>query len=189
MVECIKEKGENMGQYKPAVFLDRDGVLTREKSYITNIADLEIFPYAKQCIHDIKQKGYWTIVITNQSAVARGMLSEKMLCRMNDYLQQETGVDAIYYCPHHPDAAVNAYRKQCDCRKPGMGMFQQAMKEFLIDKEGSYMIGDRAADILAGKNMGLTTILLESGYGTKRLEFDVKPDYVLEDLCKVCDLL
>lgn len=178
-----------MEQYKPAVFLDRDGVLTKEKSYIADIADLEIFSYTKQCIQDIKQKGYWTIVITNQSAVAKGILSEEMLCQMNDYLQQETGVDAIYYCPHHPNAKVAQYQKQCDCRKPGTGMFQQAMQEFLIDKERSYMIGDRATDILAGEKMGLTTVLLESGYGTEQLEFDVKPDYVLEDLCKVCELL
>lgn len=178
-----------MKQYKPAVFLDRDGVLTREKSYITNIADLEIFPYVKQCVQAIKQEGYWAIVITNQSAVARGLLQETMLCQMNDYLQQETGVDAIYYCPHHPDAKLEIYRKHCTCRKPQTGLFLQAMQDFSVDPYCSYMVGDRAADILAGKNMGLKTILLESGYGTKRLEFDVQPDYVLEDLRAVCKLL
>lgn len=180
---------ETMKKCKPAVFLDRDGVLTKEKSYVTSVDDLEIFPYVRQCIQDIRQKGYWTIVVTNQSAVARGMLAEAVLCRMNDYLCQKTGVDAVYYCPHHPRAEVEAYRIKCSCRKPQPGMFLQAMKDFSIDKERSYMVGDRAVDILAGKQIGLKTILLESGYGLKKLEFDVEPDYVLEDLRKVCQLL
>lgn len=178
-----------MKLFKPAVFLDRDGVLTREKSYITKIEDLEIFPYVRQCIQNIRQRGYWTIVITNQSAVARGILSEELLCQMNDYLKQETGVDAIYYCPHHPDGKIAVYRKQCDCRKPQIGLFHQAMKDYQIDIKNSYMVGDRAVDILAGEHMGLKTILLESGYGTNRLEYDVRPDYVLEDLSVVCNLL
>jgi len=173
-------------QCRPAVFLDRDGVLTKEKGYLTNIGKLEIFPYARRCVQTMKQKGYWTIVITNQSAVARGWMTENMLCRINDYLQQETGVDAVYYCPHHPDAELKIYRKHCACRKPGIGMFVQAMRDFSIDKAGSCMIGDRATDILAGKNMGLTTILLESGYGIKRLEFDIQPDFIFSDLEDAC---
>jgi len=178
-----------MKQYKPAVFLDRDGVLTKEKSYVTSINDLEILPFARKCVQEIKQKGYWAIVVTNQSAVARGMLSEEVLWQMNDYLCQKTGVDAVYYCPHHPKAEIETYRKQCACRKPDSGMFQQAMRDFPIIMEKSYMVGDRATDILAGKKMGLITVLLESGYGIEKLEFDVKADYVLKDLCELCTLL
>lgn len=174
---------------KPAVFLDRDGVLTEEKSYITSVENLAIFPYAAECIRQIHKKGYYAIVITNQSGVARGFFSEEVLCQMNQYLIQSTGVDAVYYCPHHEDGIIEKYRKKCDCRKPGMGLIEMACREYEIDLEKSYMIGDRASDILMGKAAGIKTVLLESGYGTARLESAVVPDYVLDDLSDVINIL
>lgn len=174
---------------KPAVFLDRDGVLTEENSYITSVERLRIFPYPAECIRQIRQKGYYTIVITNQSGVARGLFTEETLREMNDYLMKQTNVDAIFYCPHHPEGTVEKYRKKCDCRKPGSGMFEAACREFAIDMTGSYMIGDRAGDILAGQNAGVRTILLESGYGSAELEDDVVPDHVLQDLRGVAEIL
>lgn len=167
---------------KPAVFLDRDGVLTEEKSYITVMEDFKIFPYAADCIKRIHNKGYYAIVITNQSGIARGLLTEKVLQEMNRYLILQTGVDAVYYCPHHPDAG-------CNCRKPQKGMFDMACRDFVIDMEHSYMVGDRAGDIIAGQNIGIRTILLESGYGTARLEKNVKPDFIFEDLTDVIKIL
>ena len=172
----------------PAVFLDRDGVLCAEKSYVTKIKELEIFPYAKQCIDIFHQKGFLAICITNQSAVARGMMTENMLCRINEYLIQETGLDALYYCPHHPKGA-GIYRKQCSCRKPETGMLVQAQEQFAIDMKQSYFAGDRASDIICGQNAGLATVLLESGYGTKGLEQDVKADYVFSDLKAFAEFL
>ena len=167
---------------KPAVFLDRDGVLTEEKSYITVMEDFKIFSYAADCIKRIHNKGYYAIVITNQSGIARGLLTEKVLQEMNRYLILQTGVDAVYYCPHHPDAG-------CNCRKPQKGMFDMACRDFVIDTEHSYMVGDRAGDIIAGQNIGVRTILLESGYGTARLEKNVKPDFIFEDLTDVIKIL
>lgn len=166
---------------RPAVFLDRDGVLCKEKSYVTSLEELEIFPYARQCMEVLHQKGFLTICLTNQSAVARGMLAEEELQRMNQYLVAEIGLDALYYCPHHLEG-MGKYRQRCSCRKPGIGMVERAMQEFEIDMSASYMVGDRAADILCGQNAGLKTVLLESGYGTMRLEQPVKPDFVYEDL-------
>lgn len=174
---------------KPAVFLDRDGVLTEEKSYITSIEGLEIFSYAPECIRKIHEKGYYAIVVTNQSGVARGLFSEDKLKEMNDYLIGQTGVDAVYYCPHHPQGKVEEYRKICHCRKPETGMFEAACREFEIDMENSYMVGDRAGDILAGQNAGVKTILVESGYGTARLECEVIADYVMADLRDVVEML
>ena len=81
---------------KPAVFLDRDGVLSEEKSYITSVESLRIFPYTAECIRQIHKKGYYAIVITNQSGVARGLFTESVLQQMNEYLIQQTGVDAVY---------------------------------------------------------------------------------------------
>ena len=174
---------------RPAVFLDRDGVLTEEKSYVTSVGDLTVFPYARECVRKIHEKGYYAIVITNQSGVARGLFTEQQLLEMNQYLIEETGVDAVYYCPHHPDGKIELYRKRCSCRKPGTGLFRRACKDFKIDMEHSCMTGDRAGDILAGKYAGLRTILLESGYGTTRLEFQIKPDYIVQDLRNIIAIL
>lgn len=165
----------------PAVFLDRDGVLCKEKGYVTRLEDLEIFPYTRDCIDLFHQKGYLAVCITNQSAVARGMMTENMLQGIHAYLLQQTGLDAIYYCAHHPDG-TGPYRKQCSCRKPQTGMLRQAQEQFPIDMTRSYMVGDRASDLICGQNAGLKTILLESGYGTKRLEHKVTADLILRDL-------
>lgn len=174
---------------KPAVFLDRDGVLTEEKSYICSLEELSLFSYAEECVKYIHERGYHAIVLTNQSGVARGLFTEETLREMNEYLKREIHVDAVYYCPHHPQGTVSLYKIKCNCRKPGIGLFEQACRDFNIDMKKSYMVGDRAADILAGKKAGIRTVLLESGYGTARLEEDVTPDYVLEDLKDMLRLL
>lgn len=182
-----KEMGRTLASIKyeknkPAIFLDRDGVLVEEKGYIVSIKDLNIFPYAKECVSKIKEKGYCAIVITNQSGVARGLLSEEKLKEINHYLLRATGIDAIYYCPHHPNGKVSAYSKSCICRKPAVGLFQRACEDYHIDMHESYMVGDRACDIKAGQNAGIKTVLLETGYGTERLEEAVQPDYVFQNL-------
>ncbi len=174
---------------RPAVFLDRDGVLTEEKSYIACVRELCIFSYAAECVRVIHEKGYYAIVVTNQSGVARGLFTERRLQEMNNYLIRQTGVDAVYYCPHHPDGNVEAYRKECRCRKPGTGMIERACRDFDIDLGHSYMVGDRAGDILAGQSAGVKTVLVESGYGNARLESEVRADYVLRDLRGLTDVL
>lgn len=174
---------------QPAVFLDRDGVLARENGYVTSVEELEIFPYAAECIAKIKEQGYLTIVITNQSGVARGLFEEEELIQMNRFLMRETDVDAVYYCPHYEQGIIPEYAGKCNCRKPQTGMIEQACKDFDIDLPKSYMVGDRASDILTGQKAGVKTILLESGYGSTKLEEQVTPDYVLNDLRDVADLL
>ena len=174
---------------KPAVFLDRDGVLTKEKGYVCSVEEMEIFPYAAECIQYIKSKGYLAIVITNQSGVARGFFTEEELLKMNRYLQDMTGIDAIYYCPHHPDGSIAGYKRICQCRKPDTGLLMRACEGFDIDMDNSYMVGDRAVDIITGQKAGIKTILLESGYGTERMEAEVTADYVVDDLRDILDLL
>lgn len=174
---------------KPAVFLDRDGVLAKEKSYVLSVNELEIFPYTAECIRQIHKKGYYAVVITNQSGIARGLFTEAELAKMNDRLMKETGVDAVYYCPHHPEGKVKEYRKECSCRKPEMGLLKAAAKDLDIDMSKSWMVGDRAGDILAGEKAGVKTILLESGYGLRGLEKEVTPDYIFNDLRDVMEVL
>ncbi len=168
----------NANVSKPAVFLDRDGVLVEERSYITDITDLKIFPYTASCIRILKELGYYAICISNQSAVGRGMMQLSDLKVINLYLKEHTGIDAIYCCPHYWKENIPA----CDCRKPQTGLFRQAMRDFPIDLQDSYMVGDRATDIMAGQKIGVRTILLESGYGSARLEVPVTPDYIVQDL-------
>lgn len=174
---------------KPAVFLDRDGVLTVEESYVCLAKQMKIFPYAKECIEEIHRKGYYAIVITNQSGIARGLFPEEELQKMNQMLMHQTGVDAVYYCPHHPEGKVKKYAVMCTCRKPQTGLLEKACEDFRIDLTNSFMVGDRAGDILAGIGIGIKTVLLESGYGSRRLEQDVQPDYRSEDLKTFVELL
>ena len=173
----------------PTVFLDRDGVLCKEMSYVTKADELYVFPFSKACIEAFHSLGYLAIIVTNQSAVARGLVSEGEIQKMNVLLKSEIGVDDIYYCPHHPEGIVKKYSITCDCRKPKTGMITRALLEHDIDIEESWMVGDRSSDILLGQNAGLNTVLLESGYGTVRMEQQVEPDYVLDDLRDVVKLL
>lgn len=174
---------------KPAVFLDRDGVLTEERGYIASPDNLKLFPYTAECIRRIHEKGYYAIVITNQSGVARGLFTEEALQEMNDILRKQTNVDAIFYCPHHPEGKIEKYRKKCGCRKPLPGMFEAAQEAYAIDMQNSFMVGDRAGDIQAGQAAGVKTILVESGYGTAGLERDVTPDYIMKDLRDILAIL
>ena len=179
----------NITGKRPAVFLDRDGVLAKEKGYVASKEELELFPYAAECVARIHQKGYYAIVITNQSGVARGLFTESSLHEMNDYLINETGVDAVYYCPHHPKGMVKHYQCVCHCRKPETGMIDMACSRFDIDLPKSYMVGDRAGDIKTGQRAGIRTILLESGYGTLRLEEQVTPDFIRNDLRDIIEII
>lgn len=175
---------------KPAIFLDRDGVLTVEKGYaISSIEEMEIFPYAQECVRRIREAGYLAIVVTNQSAVAKGLFPIEELLDMNRRLESEAGVDAIYYCPHHPEGKILKYTKVCNCRKPKTGMIDQALRDFDIDMASSYMVGDRACDIILGQNAGIKTVLLDSGYGSERLEEDCSPDFIMEDLTEFTEYL
>ncbi len=182
LVEAVSEPA------RKAVFLDRDGVLCVEKGYVTRIEELEIFPYVKQCIDMFHKKDFLTFCITNQSAVARGMMLEETLLEMNEYLCHETGIDDVFYCPHYPGVA-GKYGITCGCRKPETGMVDWAIKKYGIDRNRSYLVGDRASDILCGQRARLKTVLLESGYGRKHLEYDVEPSFVFRDLKEFTDIL
>lgn len=147
---------------KKAVFLDRDGVLCEDTDYVTGFDKLHIFPYAREAVRLIHQKGYLAIVVTNQSGIARGMMTEELVKEINQYLKEETGVDEVYYCPHLPpeQKEIFPYRIFCDCRKPKTGMLRQAEKVYDIDMEASYMVGDRVSDIQTGRNAGAKTVYL-----------------------------
>ena len=157
-------------QMEAVVFLDRDGTLNEEVHYLHKPEDLRIFPDVPAALKMLKEAGFKLVVVTNQAGVARGYYTEKDVGILHDYMnrilrREGAGIDAFYYCPHHPENGIGVYKKECRCRKPGIGMFEQAAERFPVDKEHSFMIGDKLLDIEAGKNFGLGTILVGTGYG------------------------
>ncbi|NBV85574.1 MAG: HAD family hydrolase [Verrucomicrobia bacterium] len=152
-----------------AVFLDRDGVLVHDRGLLTSSDQFELMNGVPCALRQLKENGFRLIVVTNQAVVARGMLTEKRLAELHDALQQlllsQNGpvLDAIYACPHHPNADLPAFRIACECRKPMPGMLLKAALEHRIDLKQSFMIGDRTTDVVAGFRAGCRTILLETG--------------------------
>lgn len=134
-----------------AVFLDRDGTINVDKHYLYKIEDFEFLPGVIDGLRSLQEAGYLLIVVTNQSGIGRGYYTEADFHRLNDWMVQELklhGVDitAVYYCPHLPDAAVEEYRIECQCRKPKLGMYYQAAEEWNIDFAQSIAIGDHLRD-------------------------------------------
>lgn len=164
-------------------------MLTIERGYISRIEEVELFPYAAECINRIHEKGYLAIVITNQSGVARGLFQEEELQALHERIKKTTGVDAIYYCPHYIKGIVSKYSVHCDCRKPNIGLIERARKDFEIDLKESYMVGDRETDIQTGQNAGLKTVLLESGYGSRDFNRQIPADYTAENLKAFTDMI
>ena len=173
---------------KKAIFLDRDGVLNKEINNLFKKENVEILPKVKETLKKLKEKGYLLIVITNQPVIARGLIGEKGIKELNKYinLKLDDLIDKFYVCPHHPHANLKEYRKQCDCRKPLPGMILHGAKEFDIDLNQSYVIGDRISDIIAGKKAGCKTILLETDYSHKKIIGEgfeeIEPDFIVKFL-------
>ena len=150
----------NYDNKRPAVFLDRDGVINEEISFIHTPEELKLFPYVPEAIKQINEAGFLAIVITNQSVIARNMCTEEELQNIHNKMETILGkarakLDAIYYCPHHPDKGFLEerieYKTDCTCRKPKPGMILDAAQQYNVDLENSFMIGDSERDIEAGK--------------------------------------
>jgi histidinol-phosphate phosphatase family protein len=148
----------------PAVFIDRDGTIIKEKSYISDPEQVEILPNSVSALKLLTENGFKLFVVTNQSGVGRGFFSLEELHAVHDRLSSlleaaGTAVNKIYFCPHRPDEG-------CECRKPKPGMVMRAKNEFDIDLTRSYMIGDRSEDIELGAAAGLKAVLVLTGYGS-----------------------
>ncbi len=168
-LDAMSRKGP-MNSGLRAVFLDRDGTINVEKDYLYRVADFEFLPGAIEAVHRLKEAGFLVIVVTNQSGVARGFYTLEDVAVLHRHLQLElqsagTAVDGFYICPHHPERGFAPWRRDCDCRKGNPGMLLEAAAEHGIDLQRSYMIGDKAADIEAGRRAGCTSLLVLTGYG------------------------
>jgi len=167
-------------KYK-AVFVDRDGTINVDGPYLSDPNKFQMYPCVGDGVKKLKEHGFKVIVITNQSGIARGYLTEKDLEKIHEKMKKEfqkhhTTIDDIYYCPHHPD-------DHCECRKPNIKLFQQAIQEHHINIKKSYVIGDKMKDVEAGKKIGVKTILVPvTGTDEERKiqgqKKEDKPDYV-----------
>ncbi len=166
--------------HKRAIFLDRDGTIIHTKPYIKDPEQVELIHRAAEGLKLLSRAGYLLIIVTNQSGIARRSLNLTDFWRVQKRLAQELfrqGVclDAVYFCPHHPD-------EKCSCRKPQVQMLLQAQKEFLISLPDSYHIGDKWEDIQFAKNAGITPVLVLTGHGKETLQ-----QYTLPSETLICD--
>lgn len=173
-----------------AIFLDRDGVLTREDEWVLSPAQVELLPGAAEGVRALNDAGVPAIVVTNQSALARGWIDDAGLAaihaRMSALLAAAGArVDAVYHCPHHPTEGVGDLRRACDCRKPEPGMLLRAARERAIDLASSWMVGDAARDVEAARAAGVRTALVMTGKGsTERARIAPAPDVVAANLAE-----
>ncbi len=169
-----------------AAFIDSDGTIAKDVPYCRRPEDFELLPTVPEAIKLLNQNGCKVVVVTNQSGIARGYFTEETLAQIHNKMTHELAqsgarVDAIYYCPHHPDDG-------CDCRKPKIALFQQAAQELGINLNHSFVIGDMQMDIDASKALGCKTILVATN---PQGESDISnpPDYVANSLLEAAQLI
>ncbi len=182
-----------------AVFLDRDGVINEEVDYLCDVARLRLIPGAAEAIKKLNDANIVAIVISNQSAIARGICTEDEVRRINARLEElleaeaDARLDEIYFCPHHPSPVKGegnpSFIKSCECRKPESGMIRRGLDKYNIPIENCALIGDTTSDIEAGRRAGCRAIMVRTGYAGMDKKYDVQPDHVCENIEEAVDLL
>lgn len=175
-----------------AVFLDRDGTVADEVGYVNHISRFRLYPWSAEAIRRINAAGLAAVVVTNQAGVARGYFPEELIRQVNEKMKQQLAaegaqLDAVYYCPHHPEVGQPPYRQRCRCRKPLPGMIETAARDLDLALEGSVVIGDRYLEVTMAHGLGLRGALVLSGYGRGEFEYlsltwPRPPDWVAENL-------
>lgn len=198
MVEDIHSKQERNAQAPDnyqlpgAVFLDRDGTINQDDGYINHPRDFELYPTAAEAVKILNDSGLLVFVVTNQSGIARGYYTFDELDKIHEKLKQQLAekgakVDKIYISPYHQEGHLTPYNILHKDRKPNIGMFNKARKEFSFDPHKSFMIGDRYSDIGFGNRAGLKTFLVLTGNGkdeflNNRGSWQYQPDFIVKDL-------
>lgn len=183
-----------MSQY--AVFLDRDGTLNEDPGYLGDPSKVKLFPGTGKALSSLKDRLHFKfIVISNQSGIARGLITEDDVAavdlKINELLKPDNvQIDAFYFCPHHPDFSS---QEEIECRKPSPSLVFRAAEDFNIELNGSYFIGDSPSDILCGINAGLKTLLVKTGYGVESISVlqkqNIFPSFVAENITDACNLI
>jgi D-glycero-D-manno-heptose 1,7-bisphosphate phosphatase len=179
-----------------AVFLDRDGTINEDVGYPSRIDQVRIYPFAFEALRKIKDAGFAAVVVTNQSGIGRGYLTEDDLAAIHRHIAAEFAargarIDAFYYCPHYEFSDLPGYGGLCACRKPEPEMGRRAAADLNLDLERSYMIGDKVEDVRFGLAIGAKPVLVRTGYGAaseRRLpELGIAPAAVADDLRAAVD--
>ena len=182
MKKNVKEK-----MVPEAIILDRDGTLIVDKSFVHKIEDLQFFPRIIEALQNIDKRTK-IIIITAQPGIGRAIFKEQDYFNFRDYIQhvlkqQGITIAAEYFCPHHPTKGIPPYNVECQCRKPNTELFEQAIKDFNLNPNKCWSIGDMRRDIVAGHRVGMKGILVKTGFGGKGGEGDaITPEYIAEDL-------
>ena len=172
------------------MFLDRDGTINEDVGYLRHVRDVRLFPWTGDAVRALNQAGFPVVIITNQSGIARGILTEAVVEELHRHITALLAaggarIDGYYYCPHHPDGTVADYRKRCECRKPGRGMIDRAAADLGLDPARSFVVGDKWLDVGAARTVGARGILVRTGYGATEEEQplpDLKADMVADNL-------
>jgi histidinol-phosphate phosphatase family protein len=159
---------------QPAVFLDRDGTMVHDVGYLSRLEDLQWFPWTIEAVRLLHRAGFLVCVTTNQSGIALGFCTDAFVRRVHEEMSaaiEAAGarIDGWFYCPHHPEAAIDALRTDCECRKPKPGLVRQAQQRFEVDLTRSFVIGDKSADVGLAEAVGARGILVRTGYGESEL--------------------
>ena len=178
-----------------AVFIDKDGTLIRDIPFNVDPELISLEQGAGEGLKQLSESGYLLIVVSNQSGVALGYFREQDLAAVDSRIQDlltpyKVQIDAFYYCPHSMAGIIKEYAIACDCRKPGAGLLLQAAKDFDIDLQGSWMIGDILHDVEAGRRAGCRTVLVNNGHET---EWEVtgwrKPDHIAAHIAEAAGII
>jgi D-glycero-D-manno-heptose 1,7-bisphosphate phosphatase len=172
-----------------AVFLDRDGTLVRERHYLADPRDLELYPDSLEALRLLRRTGLALVLVSNQSGVARGLLDEAAVASVHARLVRllagaGLSLDGIYYCPHHPTGRVAAYRRRCDCRKPAPGLLDRAARDLDLVLAGSWIVGDKDDDLGLAPARALRAVLVRTGHGlaTEAALGDDGPEHVADGI-------
>lgn len=188
-------EAKNLSNKQKAIFLDRDGTINQYTGFLRNINDFELIAGVVDSIKLINASGYLCIVVTNQPVLARGEVTRTELETIHNKMETLLGyegayIDGIYYCPHHPhkgyEGEVVELKIECDCRKPKPGMLLKAAEDFNIELSASWMIGDGENDIIAGRNAGCRTVLV-NGAGTSKAVGEFGQDLTADSLLEACE--
>lgn len=171
-----------MTLHRPAVFLDRDGVINQESGYVHKMDEFHFIDGVFDACRAMSKAGYRLIIITNQAGIARGYYTEDDFHQLTKWMlgtfrQQGVEIDDVYYCPHHPVHGVGRYRLDCDCRKPAPGMILRAAQEHSLDLQRSILVGDKLTDIEAGRAAGVgCCFLVLTGHSLGASDADMADD-------------
>ncbi len=172
---------------RKAAFIDRDGVVNRERHHVHRIEDFEFLPGVFDGLRELRRQGFALVVVTNQAGIGRGLYDEAAYQRLSTHMRSELAaagieLDGVYHCPHHPTAGIGAYRMECDCRKPAPGMLLRAEAELGLALAASVLVGDKRSDIEAGRRAGLRAcVLVRSGHAVSAADA-AQADACVDDL-------